>query len=100
MAQKIKNEKSYAQNFLASLAINDNDFNGNNGLEFLWEEARGYNSNFDYLEDYLSDIEDAETYIREFIERWIGADDYYEEYSLRIEKEGDFLYVSICWVAR
>lgn len=96
--EKIQNTLESAKSFLASLAVEDNDFNGNNGPEFRWERAKGYDCNFDYLEDYLSDIKDPRKYIERFIQEWFDEDSfYYDEYSVRIIKDDSYLIVSVVY---
>lgn len=44
----------------------DNDNNGNNGKEYLWQESKGYKSNFDFIKAEIdkNDIHDEDDYIR------------------------------------
>jgi hypothetical protein len=44
----------------------DEDNNGNNGKDYLWKEAKGYQSNFDYIEAEIdkNDEEDEDDYTR------------------------------------
>ena len=41
-------DKDEVESSLLSLADCDNDFNGENGPEYLWEEAEGFESNAKY----------------------------------------------------
>ena len=44
----------------------DNDNNGNNGKEYLWQESKGYKSNFDFIKAEIdkNDVHDEDDYIR------------------------------------
>jgi len=44
----------------------DNDNNGNNGEEYLWQESKGYKSNFDFIKAEIdkNDVHDEDDYIR------------------------------------
>ena len=84
---------------LANLSDFDCDFNGQNGLDYLWDEvwkANGfediddyknqvnaelkYESNLDWLLDEVKDIEDDGECIESFFETWIDNDrNYYDE---------------------
>ena len=44
----IANTKEGAKLFLSIASQCDNDFNGENGPEYLWEDAEGFENNFDY----------------------------------------------------
>ena len=68
-----------------SFASIDADFNGENGKEYLWEEAAGYTSNCDYLIDkfFKNIIYNTKNVIAafdSFFKEWVGADLYYDEY--------------------
>ena len=56
----------------------DEDFNGNNGEEYLWEEAEGYNSNQEYVVDCIkkSDIKCSDM-VYKFFSEWLDNDGYY-----------------------
>ena len=46
--------------------IQDEDNNGNNGKEYLWQESKGYKSNFDFIKAEIdkNDVHDEDDYIR------------------------------------
>ena len=109
---------------LCSLSDCDCDFNGENGLEYLWGEvweANGYKdyddfadkhpdveekvelkyeSNMDYLCDKVKDIESDESCINEFIENWISRDGYYGEYELNwlTNNDGKIIVLSLAYM--
>ena len=84
---------------LKLLAENDADFDGSNGLEYLWcgiwedngfkdmkdwenkgEPTLKYESNVDYVCDIIKDIEDDVECIETFLDVWLGHDSYYTDY--------------------
>lgn len=75
---------------LSSFVYNDNDFNGENGEEYLWEEAKALEckSNREYLLKVLQDekeFPDDETVIATYFRRWLGGDGYYSEYTVEVD---------------
>ena len=59
----------------------DNDFIGENGPDYLWDEAKRFESNCDYLLHLVKDIPDDNEAVQVFIETWMKHDsNYYAEY--------------------
>ncbi len=59
----------------------DNDFNGENGSDYLWDCAKGYESNRDYCLDYIKNLPEATTdaeCIKNYMDLWVGSDGYYK----------------------
>lgn len=83
---------------LRSLGDFDCDFNGENGIEYLWEEIDEdkFDSSMDYLLNEVKDIPDDEKCVRFFIETWMKHDSYYKEYELDFIKneEGDVIAIA------
>lgn len=84
---------------LAELSDFDCDFNGENGVDYLWKDAeeKGFESNLDYLLDKVKNIEnDAECVVR-FIGEWMDTDNYYHEYGLNYltDDEGNIIAISL-----
>ena len=69
---------------LRSLSDFDCDFNGENGLDYLWEDAKGYDSNMDYLINEVKDIKDDEECVNTFFEEWLDHDKYYDEWNVSV----------------
>ena len=71
---------------LASVSDFDNDFTGENGEEFLWDEVDSskYKSNLDYMLDEVKDIEDDAEAIETFFEEWMNKDGYYDDYEINV----------------
>jgi hypothetical protein len=85
---------------LISLCDIDEDMNGNNGEEYLWDVAKtaGFESNAEYLADLVMTDEKLatardkfEAFAREF---FISNDNYYEGYELEFLEDGDDLVVA------
>jgi hypothetical protein len=93
---------------LLELSTCDADFSGENGVEYLWDEAWGnverkeydsdeddddyeeaepeYSSNAEYvLKAELKDETDHKTIIEKFIDRWILNDSYYKQSQLDVK---------------
>ena len=79
------------QEVLATLSVfDDEDFNGNNGKEYLWEVAQEYESNQDYVLDILekSDLT-GENLVYKYFDMWLGNDGYYSDYDVIVESFKD-----------
>lgn len=89
----------------------DEDFNGNNE-DYLWEcaEKEGYTSNASYVYDhivakikagmydkYIENDDATEKYshiIQDYLDEWLGSDDYYEGYTMCFNRAGSY---TIAW---
>ena len=84
---------------LMSLAEWDNDFNGFNGDEYLWEIAEGYESNAEYLFDTLHKKypTDDKQLIYEFLCGWLDDDSYYRDWThkILIDREGNIQHIVV-----
>ena len=95
---------------LKALSDIDNDFNGNNGEEYLSPEAKeaGCESNQEYLlntlEQRKAEGEFNEEYeiVDAFCEAWCGSDGYYEEYEVasHLSEEGKVLFIALSYIQR
>lgn len=95
---------------LDELARNwDNDFSGENGEDYLWEDSKeeGYENNADYVFNYIKEsIEDGyynkyklnsvryATIVEDYLDMWLGGDNYYGEYNYCQPALGHF---AIAW---
>ena len=97
----MENTKEAAAEYLMDLANCDCDFNGENGLEYLWEEAEGFESNAEYCLAVVTNIEGVtpKEMIEKFISLWMDNDGYYAEYDLGIIEEDDKLFVSLAYLS-
>lgn len=71
---------------LSELGEMDCDFNGENGVEYLWEnvDENRYESNMEYLLDSLKEEALDKDVIEQFVSNWVGSDSYYKEYILDV----------------
>lgn len=87
----------------------DNDFSGENGEDYLCEDARdgGYECNADFVYEYMKNsIKDGyynkytvdsvryATIVEDYLDMWLGGDNYYGEYNYCQPAEGCF---AIAW---
>ena len=80
-----KNDRESLMTALASIGDFDCDFNGENGIDYAWEETieKGFESNLEYLLDKVKDIESDVECVKEFFDTWMEADrNYYQDYKL------------------
>lgn len=98
----VPNTKEGVADCLMSLADCDCDFNGENGAEYLWEEAEdwGFESNAEYCLSIAEQEPTPIAMIRKFIAMWMGRDDYYEDYNLRILVRDGNLFMSLAYITR
>jgi len=93
-------------NIFDQLATHDEDFNGGNGDEYLWNSAKekGFETNSDYLTDeVLKDITDDEEIaqdkvaklIDEYLSKWTGNDDYYSGVDFDFIIRNNVLFVAV-----
>ena len=94
------NTRDGAVGSLSNLIIIDNDFNGNNGSEYLWEESGlcGFESNAEYCLWMAQHEETPREMIEKFISLWMGRDNYYVDYDLGILVEDDKLFLSLAYM--
>ena len=78
------NNRESLLNALRTLAENDCDFNGDNGIDYNWDitNEKGFDSNLDYVIDCVKDIDDDLECINEFIDCWLAGDGYYLDYEM------------------
>lgn len=96
----ILNDKDAVAECLMDLAICDDDFNGNNGDEYLWEEAEGFESNAEYCLSVAEKESTPRAMIDKFISLWMGKDYYYEDYDLGTLVIDDKLFMSLAYLTR
>lgn len=98
--------KSNISDIFYQLAVNDEDFNGNNGEQYLREGAKngGFESNCDYVVHLvLKDITDDKilgySEVRELIDKflvgWTCYDSYYDGMDFTFEDENNVLFVAV-----
>ena len=97
----IENTKEMVKDTLFEFASYDNDFNGQNGPEYLWEQASaaGFKTNRDYVWSIASEKKDNKDIIETFISIWMNSACYYEDFSIEVMVINEFLFVSLAYIA-
>lgn len=86
---------------LIGLCSKDNDMNGENGPDYLWDEAEGYGSNAEYLADKVikESAGNVRTMFETFIKTWKQRDKYYKDCSqdYLVDKKNHTLTIACAW---
>lgn len=92
------NNKEEIREKLIALCEEDCDMNGENGTEYLWKEAEGYESNAEYLADYvMKNSKTVKEMFEGFIKKWMDYDrNYYSDYDLTFLEEGKTYLIVAC----
>lgn len=95
------------KDYLYNLANeHDNDYNGDNGKDYLWDEAEecGYDSNLNYVTEYILDNKDYSTgilglnqYCVDFLYYWMERDNFYKNFEFDIKEVYGKYVVAISW---
>lgn len=93
----IANTKEGVHLFVFWAALRDNDFNGENGPEYLWEAAKGFESNADYCWSIAEKESTPQAMIERFIVLWMDNDSYYTDYNLQVSQYEQILFVSLAY---
>lgn len=85
LVQVNKGDREDLLRALSDISDFDCDFNGDNGIEYAWEETieNGFQSNLEYLLDKVKDIESDIECVNKFINTWMENDsNYYHDYDV------------------
>ena len=99
-------KRTNLESIFSQLATHDEDFNGNNGEEYLWEVAKekGFENNADYLTDkVLKGItkdepltcQQVQKLIDEFLSEWTQHDIYYDGVDFDFIDKNNVLFVAV-----
>ena len=88
VAEATKKDKGSIINALNEIASIDYDFSGENGEEYLWEEAKGYESNMDYVSKTV-DGYTPQALVYNYLNLWLGRDNYYSSYDYQVLELSD-----------
>lgn len=96
----MNNTKEEVAITLMCLGDQDFDFNGENGIDYLWEDAQelGFESNAAYCLSIAKKEQTPKEMIEKFISMWMGRDYYYQDYDLGILVEDDKLFLSLAYI--
>ena len=92
--------KAAVEKYLLGIADYDCDFNGDNGDEYLWDEAEGFDSNAEYCLSIARQEPTLQAMIQKFMSLWMGRDPYYYSYDVGTVAENYNLFVSIVFITR
>lgn len=69
---------------MCSFSDTDCDFNGENGMGYLWNEAKAgdYESNLEYTADICRKANTPKEALFKFAEMWLEKDSYYVDYKV------------------
>lgn len=95
----MNNTKESVGNTLMYLASQDLDFSGENGEDYLWEDAKlgGFESNAKYALSIAEKENTIQDMIEKFIWLWMGRDSYYQDYDLGIIIKDDNVFISLAY---
>lgn len=91
----IENTETDAMALAMSIAGYDADFCGENGDEYLWKEAKDFESNAEYAWSVAKNEPSPEEMLKKFFTMWLAADSYYSHYNWSIILDGNRLSVSL-----
>ena len=92
-----ENTKEGARALAMNFAGNDADFCGENGDEYLWVEAKGFESNAEYAWSVAENEATPTEMLKKFFALWLVGDSYYSNYDWNIIEDGDKLSVALCF---
>ena len=80
------NDRNELLNALKQLSNIDQDFNGDNGPGYRWQQTtdKNFESNQQYILDCVKDIPNECDCVREFLKLWMTQDNYYKHYKINI----------------
>lgn len=91
----IENTREGAEDFAMDIAKCDADFIGDNGNEYLWEDASEFETNAEYAWSIAEKEDTVPEMLEKFVDVWMETDSYYGDYSLKcVEVGNDLLCVS------
>ena len=96
--EAVPNTKEDVATCLMNLADCDCDFNGENGDDYLWDEAEGFESNAEYCLSEAKEESTPSAMVAKFLDMWMGRDSYYWDYDLGTVVEGDTLFISLAYI--
>ena len=93
-----RNNRDDVMQALLEISMGDADFSGENGDEYLWEEAKGFESNADYVLSIASQAQSTLNIIRTFVSMWMDRDCYYVDYDLEISELNGIISISVAYM--
>lgn len=97
MLKMTKCSRECVADALMHLADNDMDFCGDNGYEYRWEVAEGFETNAEYALSVAQKEPTIREMITKFVSIWMDHDSYYENYDLSISEFDGIIAISIAF---
>ena len=96
----LEDTPSDVNKFLISLSELDDNLNGKNRENALWDKAKesGFKSNLDYIMDCISKEPDGAKKIEQFVDMWLSDKTRYKQQNINIERKARKLFVSIAYL--
>ena len=95
--QVINNTKEEAKVLAMKIAEHDGDFNGDNGEEYLWEKAKGFESNAAYAWSEAEKEPTPAKMLGKFFAIWLSDDSYYTYCDWSFIQDNNKLSVALVW---
>lgn len=78
------------------LSSDDNDFNGKNGYDYLWKDAKekGFENNLEYLTDKVKDYPFISA-VNVFLKEWLSSSSFYTDYEYVISVSGNRVFLAV-----
>lgn len=95
------NNKEAVEELLFNISNFDMDFTGENGEEYLWDEARelGFESNASYCMHVAKQETNTEDMVYKFLSMWMQRDcNYYVDYTFSVRTAGDYIFVALSYI--
>lgn len=92
------NNKSDVLSALMWMAQGDADFCGDNGYDYLWESAKGFECNAEYVLSIAEKEPTIRAMIEKFVDMWMGTDGYYADYEVHIEEMDNIIAISVAYI--
>jgi len=67
---------------LTKLGDIDDDFNGNNGENYLWDVAKKFDTNLEYCINEIKNMASQKSMVEKFVVMWLSEDHYYGHYEV------------------
>lgn len=93
-----KNNRDDVMQALLEISMGDADFCGDNGDEYLWEEAKGFECNAEYVLSIASQSQSTLNIIKKFVSMWMDGDNYYTDYDLAISELNGIISISVAYI--
>ncbi len=95
--QITENTKEGAITLAFDFATHDADLCGENGPEYLWKEAEGFECNADYVWSIAEKEATPKEMLEKFFSVWLSSDSYYIHYDYSVVLNENKLSAAVVW---